>query len=64
MSEICTGQVQWVTDGLAIDISMTTLASQFVDVNDGWVLATATLYNQQIRRGAGIIHRVGSEVYG
>ncbi len=57
-SEIRAGHVESASYGLAIDIGTTTVAAQVVDLNDGRVLATATSYNQQIRRGADIIHRI------
>ncbi len=44
--------------GLAIDIGTTTVAAQLVDLNDGRVLAAASSYNRQIRRGADVIHRI------
>jgi uncharacterized 2Fe-2S/4Fe-4S cluster protein (DUF4445 family) len=44
--------------GLAVDIGTTTVAAQLVSLDDGRVLATSTLYNQQIRRGADVISRI------
>jgi uncharacterized 2Fe-2S/4Fe-4S cluster protein (DUF4445 family) len=44
--------------GLAVDLGTTTVAAQLVDLADGRILATATGYNQQVRRGADIISRI------
>ncbi len=56
--EVHPGHVELRARGLAIDIGTTTVAAQLVDLNDGRVLATATSYNQQIRRGADVISRI------
>jgi len=44
--------------GLAVDLGTTTVAAQLVDLADGRILATATGYNQQVRRGADVISRI------
>jgi uncharacterized 2Fe-2S/4Fe-4S cluster protein (DUF4445 family) len=44
--------------GIAVDIGTTTVAAQLVDLEDGRVLSTGTLYNLQIRRGADVITRI------
>jgi uncharacterized 2Fe-2S/4Fe-4S cluster protein (DUF4445 family) len=58
LAEVRPGHVEIAAYGLAVDIGTTTVAAQLVDLNDGRVLATATSYNQQIRRGADIISRI------
>jgi uncharacterized 2Fe-2S/4Fe-4S cluster protein (DUF4445 family) len=56
--DVVPGHVHPRACGLAVDIGTTTVAAQLVDLDDGRVLATATAYNRQIRRGADIITRI------
>ncbi len=58
IEEIRPGHGQVAAYGLAIDIGTTTVAAQLVDLSDGRVTASATSYNQQLRRGADIISRI------
>ena len=44
--------------GLAVDIGTTTVAVELVDLENGDVLASHSLYNRQISGGADIIHRI------
>ncbi len=52
------GHVSNTAYGLAIDIGTTTCAVQLVNLTSGNVLASATSYNEQIRRGADVISRI------
>jgi uncharacterized 2Fe-2S/4Fe-4S cluster protein (DUF4445 family) len=58
IEEIRPGHVEIRAFGLAIDIGTTTVAAQLVDLDNGRVLATATSYNHQIRRGSDVISRI------
>lgn len=44
--------------GLAVDVGTTTVAVQLVDLVDGRILASATGYNAQVRRGSDVISRI------
>jgi uncharacterized 2Fe-2S/4Fe-4S cluster protein (DUF4445 family) len=55
---VSAGHVETDALALAVDIGTTTVAAQLVRLSDGETLATATSYNQQIRRGADVISRI------
>ncbi len=52
------GHVRICAYGLAIDVGTTTVAVQLVDMVDGKILASATGYNAQVRRGSDVISRI------
>jgi uncharacterized 2Fe-2S/4Fe-4S cluster protein (DUF4445 family) len=58
VSELVAGPDPAPAYGLAVDLGTTTVAAQLVDLADGRILATATGYNQQLRRGADVISRI------
>ena len=58
VTELVTGLERPPAYGLAVDLGTTTVAAQLVDLADGRILATATGYNQQLRRGADVISRI------